>query len=190
METPQSRPTKVLKWSLIIGIVIVLNLFYNYSLSLVFSAPEYNNFCIQKQVTVAPETQEACIAQGGAWTSYPESVQNGQETSPKAKGYCDVYYECQKKYTDARTAYEKNVFVSLVVVGVLTFIAGIFLASNEVLSISLSLGAVLNFVVASVRYWGEANDLVKVFILAIALGILMWIASKKFNSSSEKHETQ
>ena len=72
METTKiSKPSKILKWSLIIGIVIVLNLFYNYTLSLVFASPVYDSFCQQKQVNIAPDNQEQCVASGGAWTEYP-----------------------------------------------------------------------------------------------------------------------
>lgn len=39
--------SKILKWSLILGIVIVTNLFINYSVSLVLTEPSYNDFCPQ-----------------------------------------------------------------------------------------------------------------------------------------------
>jgi len=42
--------SKILKWSLILGIVIVANLFINYSLSLVLSEPSYNDFCPQTYI--------------------------------------------------------------------------------------------------------------------------------------------
>ena len=90
METSTpSRSPKILKWSLIIGIVIVLNLFYNYTLSLVFSAPEYNTFCPQTQLNVASDTQESCIASGGAWTQYPSKgvVVPTNGTTPALVGY-------------------------------------------------------------------------------------------------------
>jgi hypothetical protein len=43
--------SKLLKWSLILGIVIVTNLFVNYSISLVYNQPQYSDFCTQ---TYAP----------------------------------------------------------------------------------------------------------------------------------------
>jgi len=45
--------SKLLKWSLILGIVIVANLFINYSISLVLTEPSYNDFCPQTY-TVSP----------------------------------------------------------------------------------------------------------------------------------------
>ncbi len=42
--------SKVLKWSLVIGIVIVINMFFNYTLSLVYKSPVFENFCPTQQV--------------------------------------------------------------------------------------------------------------------------------------------
>lgn len=184
-NTLLSRSSKVLKWSLIIGIVIVLNLFYNYALSLAFPAPEYNDFCPQKQVTLAIPTQEQCVASGGAWTEYPKPTKVDEPV-----GYCDESYACRQNVDAAQKSYDRNVFISLVVLGVLTFVASLLLMKFDVASIALSIGAVLDFVIASLRYWGRADNLVKVFILGVALAVLFWIAIKKFNSLSANDETK
>ena len=52
--------------------------------------------------------------------------------------------------------------------------------SNEIISPAFSWGGVLSLIIASMRYWSDANDLFKVIILALALGILIWFAVKKF----------
>ena len=180
-----SRSSKILKWSLIIGIVIVLNLFYNYTLSLIYSAPDYQTFCPQKQIVVAPENQEQCVTSGGAWTEYPKPVKQGEPA-----GFCDQTYACNQKFQDASKVYDRNVFITLVVLGVLTFALSLILAGSEVISVALSIGAVLDFVVASLRYWNRADDLIKVFILGVALAVLVWIAVKKFNVKTEGDEAK
>jgi hypothetical protein len=185
---PSRNNSKVLKWSLVVAIVIVLNLFYNYTLSLVFSVPEYNNFCSAGQVNVTPQTQQECVLNGGSWTTYANSkIQPARPlpsdvTTPSQEptGYCDPNYTCQKNYTDAQKVYDKNVFISLVVLGVITFALALVFKGSEVLSVALSLGAVLDFVIASIRYWGSADNLIKVFILALALAVLIYLAVKKF----------
>jgi hypothetical protein len=64
------KQSKVLKWSLIIGIVIVLNMFFNYALSLAYKRPLYENFCPNtSQVITIPDNQKACVDQGGQWTN-------------------------------------------------------------------------------------------------------------------------
>lgn len=176
---------KVVKWALILGIVIVLNLFINYSLSLVFNSPEYTDFCKQD---MSPEkavidTADKCTAKGGQWN--PNPAYTGKPTPAgyiEPRGYCDEYFTCNNQYQDANKAYEKKVFVSLVLIGVVIMIASVFVGGGEVLALSLSLGAVLDFVVASVRYWTLADDVLKVVILAIALIGLIWLAIKKFNT--------
>ncbi len=184
--------SKVLKWSLVIAIVIVLNLFYNYALSLVFSTPQYNDFCPTEQVNTTPTTQQTCIAVGGSWTQYPTPSPAGPSFNPTALGLkqinvaptgsCNPTYTCEKKYENAQNSYDRDIFISLVTLGVITFAAALFFHGSEVLSIALSLGAVLDFLIASIRYWGYANSLVKVFVLAVALGALIWFSIKKFGN--------
>jgi hypothetical protein len=60
---------------------------------------------------------------------------------------------------------------------------GTFLKGNMLISVALSLGGVLSFIIASMRYWTSADDLIKVIILAIALAILIWVAVKKFKNN-------
>lgn len=191
METSTvSRSALIFKWSLVIGIVIVLNLFYNYTLSLVFSAPEYNTFCPQKQINITPDSQEKCIAEGGAWTQYPADANEklrdvGGVIVPNTNngqiGYCDQSFSCNQKFEDARKIYDRNVFIVLVVLGVITFVLSLVFIKIDTLSMALSIGAVLDFVIASIRYWSRADDLIKVLILGVALAVLVWVSIKKFN---------
>ena len=175
-----SRANTVLKWSLVVGIVIVLNLFYNYSLSLVFSEPDYNTYCPQKQMMLAPENPEQCLDSGGSWTEYPKPVKSGEAT-----GYCDQTFTCNQKYEEASKIYDRNVFIVLVILGVITFVLSLVFVKLEILSVALSVGAVLDFVIASIRYWRYADNLIKVFILGVALAVLVWVAVKKVNIKSE-----
>lgn len=174
----QNQPT-ALKWSVIIGIVIVLNLFFNYTISLVYERPEYEAFCPVRQVVTQPADQNECVALGGQWTEnfFPERPVGVNET----KGYCDLDFTCRQEHSDATSGYDRNVFVILVLLGAMAVASGNFLKGNMVASTGLSLAGVLSFVIASMRYWGSADDIVRVIILAIALGILFWVAIKKFN---------
>ena len=178
---PQS---KILKWSLIVGIVIVLNLFFNYSLSLAYKQPVYENFCPNTSpVVTIPDTQKACVDEGGQWTNnsyYGKPMMVG-ETQPR--GYCDLQFTCRNDFDAARKIYDRNVFVTLVLLGAICVAIGSFLKKNMLISVALSLAGVLSFIIASMRYWSSADDLIKVIILAIALAILVWIAVKKFKDN-------
>lgn len=179
------KKSKVIKWSLIVGIVVVLNLFFNYTLSLVYNAPEYENFCKVEQVRKVIENEKQCVEVGGQWNpnvnyydyQKPIPVESNMAIP---KGYCDEYFTCNKNFQEANKSYERNVFVTLVVLGVISIVAGVFIKGVEVLSMSLSLGGVLSLVIASIRYWSLADKFLKVGILALALIALVWLAVKKF----------
>ncbi|MFA5933629.1 MAG: hypothetical protein WC795_00155 [Candidatus Paceibacterota bacterium] len=180
---------KFFKWALIIGIMIVLNLFFNYTLSLVYSEPDYNAYFPREQVVNPPTNQQDCIAQGGGWTvnTYPVYTDAPQmkaiPTQPAPEGWCDTNFTNQKNFEAAQKIYDRNVFISLVVLGVLTIVAGAFLGAYEIIATSFSWGGVLSFLIASIRYWSSADKLVKVLILAAALGALIWIGIKKFGKN-------
>ncbi len=166
MERNTTHHSRLMKWSLTIGIVIVMNLFFNYAISLVYKSPEYNNYIPQSQIVPNIKNEQDCIAVGGQWSAYDE-------------GYCDPTFTKQQEYQAAQKQYDRTVFIALVVLGVLSIVAGSLLV-NIVLSVAFSWGGVLSLFIASVRYWSDANSLIKVFILAIALGTLIWVAIKKF----------
>ena len=171
-----------MKWAVVVAIVIVLNLFFNYAISLVYKAPTYEAYFPTSNV-VEPITNKAdCLNVGGQWTDPDTRVaptDTGMKSAP-ALGYCDPNYTKQIEFTAAQKSYERNVFIILVVLGVVSLVLGAVFA-NIVLALSFSWGGVLSLVIASMRYWGAANDVLKVIILAAALGALIWIAVKKLN---------
>ena len=150
---------RIAKWSVIIGIVIVLNLFFNYAITLVYMQPEYNNFCAPEPYTAQPLDQKTADKQN------------------------QKFAECQKQWDAAIGTYNRNVFTVLVLLGAISVLIGNFFKSNAVIGSSLSMAGVLSFVIASMRYWSSANNLIRVVILAIALALLFWIAMKKFKNN-------
>src|SRR5262245_30893444 len=98
MPPTTNKQSRVLKWSIIIGIVIVLNLLFNYGISLFYHTPQYQDFCPNPQVNVAPTTRDQCVAVGGQWTEnvYPEPA-TGAKTAPVQTGVCNPDYTCSMK---------------------------------------------------------------------------------------------
>ncbi len=177
--------SKVLKWSLIIGIVIVLNLFFNYALSLLYKEPDFNDYFPQSQVVQQITSKEECLKVGGQWNENTVRNIDGQPILLKGtvEGYCDPNFTKQQEFSKAQKAYDRNVFVTLVLLGAICVVIGNFLKTNLVVGVALSLSGVLSFIIASMRYWGSANDLIKVAILGVALAILVWLAFKKFGNN-------
>jgi hypothetical protein len=171
-------PSRWMRGSLIAAIVIVMNLFFNYAVSLVYQQPTYDQYIKQQQVVGEIKTKEACLNVGGQWN---ENIYQGPKTEPAGQtGYCDPNFTNQKNYQDANKVYDRNVFITLIVLGVLSLVIGAFVTVT-ILSLSFSWGGVLSIVIASMRYWSDADKLVRVLILAAALFALIWLAVKKFN---------
>lgn len=186
-ETIPKKTSKVLYWSLIGGLVIVLNLFFNYSASLFFDEPIYENFCPIELTNKAYNSKDQCLTVGGSWTenSYPytpeESVTKPAKlgTSESITGWCNATYTCQKGFESGQKVYNRNIFIVLLVLGVLSIALGFVFAGLSAVSIGLSLGGVLSLIIGSMRYWSDMNDIVRVLVLAAALGVLIWLAVKK-----------
>lgn len=180
----------IFKWTLALAIVIVLNLFFNFGIKLVYKAPVYDDFCKAKQVNVSPKTQDACLAVGGQWNeNYITGDYYRGEVVPmkpvpadgEVTGYCYEQFTCQKDFENANKLYNRNVFVSLVVLGLISLFAGYYLGQSAPVSLGLSMGGVLSFIIGSIRYWSDMDDYLRVVILGIALVSLIWFGIKKFN---------
>jgi len=174
-----SKQTSFVKISIIVAIIIVMNMFFNYTVSLVYKEPVYDSYIKSTQVVEIITTKDKCISVGGQWN---ENISPDLTTKGKTQiqGSCDENYTNQINYDNARKVYEKKVFITLITIGILLLVLGGFI-SISVLSIAFAWGGVLSLIIASMRYWSQADNLAKVIILAIALGILIWFAIKKFN---------
>jgi len=178
-----NKKSGILKWSLILSIVIVINLFFNVALSYIYNSPDYSDFCPVERINKVIQNEQECLNKGGSWSEYtkPRELSAPDQDLEKISGFCDQEFECRMAYQSAIENYDRNVFISLIALGVITFVVSLILKSNIVVSTALSLAAVLNFVIASIRYWSSAHELIKLIILAIALVALIYIAYKKFS---------
>jgi len=181
METNTNTPkqSNFLKISIVVAIVIVMNMFFNYAVSLLFKEPVFDNFIKPTQIVETIKTKDQCVTVGGQWSEnvYPDPALNGKT---QVAGYCNENYTKQLNYDNARKAYEKKVFITLIILGIVSLVVGGFI-SISILSVAFAWGGVLSLIIASIRYWSQADNLAKVVILALALGILIWLAVKKFN---------
>jgi hypothetical protein len=171
------KPSKFVQASIITAIVIVINLLSNYAVSLIYNEPAYDTFIKPAQVVEEIKTKDKCISVGGQWSENAYPVEKGQ---PKVEGYCNANYTNELNYQEASASYEKKVFITLIVFGVLLLaLAGFIMI--PILSISFAWGGVFSLIIASIRYWSLADGVSKVVILALALALLIWLAVKKFN---------
>ena len=146
--------------------------------------PDYNNYFPQSQVVEQINTKEECLKVGGQWSEGSSYMQpSSVNTAPvKIAGYCNPDFTKQQEYNNAQSAYQRTLFIILVVLGIISFILGAFIP-NEIITLSLSWGGVLSLIIASMRYWSSADNLIKVLILGLALAALIWLALKKFDNN-------
>lgn len=173
---------KYLKLALILGIIIILNLFFAYAMKVIYKEPQWDNFCSKEQIIKKIDTREQCLEIGGQWDEnipidyYAEGIRPFQVE----KNYCNLNFICNKEFKVASESYERNVFATLIVLGVISIVIGFMIASQSVISIAFSLGGVLTFIWASIRYWSFAGEYFQAGILGLALIVLIYLGIKKF----------
>ncbi len=174
----------IVKWALIVGIAVVINLFLVYLVDSIRKEPGYTDFCPERQVNRMIESEAECLKVGGQWNESADvRIQKTPEQSfpaPAVPSYCDPDYTCRKQHEDALKIYNRNVFVIFVIAGIMLLIAGVYAGGTEAVSLGLSFGGVIALIYGSGRYWSDMNDILRVIVLGMALVALIYVAWKKF----------
>lgn len=170
-----------IKWAFAAAFIIITNLFFYYAISFVVPEPQREVFCPvmrSEQYTTA----ESCVDAGGEWQSFgyspkqtTDAIQNQEPT-----GWCNSDYTCQKEYDAVKSVYNKNVFIAMIIISIVMVVGGV-LITVEVLSLGMVWSGVLALLIATIRYWSDANNLMKVIILGMGIAVLTWLAVKKMN---------
>ncbi len=165
---------RTLKWIVAISIALMFNLLIHLVTNLVHPYPTWDDFCGQAGNHPPIQTQSACEAIGGRWTP-------GTERDPKpVTGWCDDTYTCREEYEAASDTYAKQAFVVWIILGALALGAGLMLSSvNSAVSLGASLGGLLAFIITTVRFWEDLGGYVRLLLVVIALGLLVWVSIKK-----------
>lgn len=175
------QPVKLLKYSIVAALIIVINLLCYYLITTFYTEPQFEAFCPNNQTVFVEAT--TCVDAGGQWAQHQltpkqvtEAVKNGEPL-----GWCDATFTCNKEYTQQQSLYHQNVFMIMTVIAIIIIMIGVFIPV-EILSISFSWAGVLVLLIATMRYWSDANNWLRLIILAIALGLLIWLVLKKFKN--------
>lgn len=179
----QQKTARVVKWALVIGIVVILNLFFNYALSLVYKEPAFDRFCPIALTSKTYTDKIMCTEVGGEWTetTSPVAPDKSNVSNPvQVSGYCNATFTCNQAYDTQMDSYNRNVFIILVILGVLSLVLGAFLTNlSSVVALGFSFGGVLSLIIGAMRYWSDMQDVLRVVVLAVALGALIWVGIKK-----------
>lgn len=183
METIPARTHKTpkfVRWAILLGIVIALNIFLQVGRSLILPEPQYNTFC-PVSAAPSPETQKACLAVGGTWTPNPVTPSDAKVTTPNVpSGYCDVTATCRTAYDAAEHQYALYAFIFGIGFGVLAIIVGVIPLGSSIVSAGLTYGGVVSFIIAAGQYWTDAGNILRFGISFIALAALIYIGLKRF----------
>lgn len=169
---------KFVRWAVLLGIVIALNLFFVAGRSFVVAEPSYDDFCPTRVQPAA--TEAACIEQDGVWVATPEDASVTAVVKPNPAGYCDLYQKCQPLYEQAMKDFQLYAFVFMVAAGVIALIAGVVPMGSSIVSSGLSYGGVLALLIAAFGYWDDAGQLIRLIMSVIALGALLFIGIRRF----------
>lgn len=157
------------KLALSLAILIVLNIFFNVGLDTFYKVPEYDSFCNEEVRGMEfADTQEACLENDGAW------VIN------KDWAYCESKIDnCWDQYQDYISPYNRNAFIALVSLGLVTLLAGLFIFMPSAVANGLTYGGILSIVIGTMRYWPNMDDYLRFIFSGIVLVILILVGFKK-----------
>ena len=176
---PTTQHPKFVRWALMLGIVVILNVFFTVVIALAYPAPIYDAYC--PQVSITPTDATACDSQGGIWTNVggPKAVSAANDITVPA-GYCDMYAKCQKPYQTAQDQHALYAFVLMVGLGIAALVIGLLPLGSSIVSSGLSYGGVLSFIIGSIQYWGTAGNWIRLAISAVGLIALLYIGWRRF----------
>lgn len=173
----QTHP-KFVRWAVMLGIVIALNLVFFAAREIVIPQPNYEDYC--PTVLQPAATEEGCTAQNGVWVATPDDARVTAVVKPSPGGYCDLYQTCQPLYEEASKKHEMYAFALMVGLGVLALIIGVLPIGSSIVSTGLSYGGVLALIFGAIGYWDQAGSLLRLLMSVIALGALLFIGIRRF----------
>ncbi|MCW1887988.1 MAG: hypothetical protein KIH67_000320 [Candidatus Moranbacteria bacterium] len=164
----------LIRYAVLFGIVILINLFVTYAIQVVYPEPEYDQFCKMDQVNQVYEDKQTCVDNGGQWN---EAMGEGVT---KQEAYCNNNFTCSQDFDAATSIFSRNVFIVFVVVGLLLLVGSLFIPGSSLITQALSLAGVLALIIGSLSYWSDMNDILRLIVLGVALVTILYFAWKKF----------
>ncbi|MEK9173943.1 MAG: hypothetical protein AAB845_01630 [Patescibacteria group bacterium] len=173
----KSKPRKqsvLVRYSVLGGMVILINLFAVYALEVAYPEPKYENFCKVEQVRKTFANEEECVGNGGQWNASSDAKEMPQSA------YCNADFTCSKDYDKAYSLYSRNVFVVFVAFGLFLLVGSLFVSGSTLVASGLSFAGTLALIIGSFGYWSDMNDILRLVILGLALATILYLAWKKF----------
>ncbi len=180
---------------LAVSIAIVFLLFVIYGIRTFYPEPRMNDFCsgIPSFVSVdkCPEMQEGAEPvppaprpfKGECWCEQDCSNGTCVQTG-KCRDANPEYKKCVDEFEKKREGYNKGVFITALIIGVIALVSGSLFISIDSVASGIMGGGTLTLFYGTVRYWGDLGDVERFLLLGLALIVLVWVGFKKLNSLS------
>ncbi len=182
MKNLSAPGATALKWGIILGIVILANVFLTYLVRVIYHEPEFTDFCPEKQIVEPILDRKTCVAAGGQWNE-PDPSEPLPAGMTARVGYCNEQYTCSRQFEDATAFYNRNLFLVFTAVGAILLLVSTFISGASVVSTGTSLAGVLALIIGSIRYWSDMNDLLRVGVSGVALAALIVLARQRFKDN-------
>lgn len=172
MDTTSPESPRFVRWAVVLGIIIILNVFFTVVRSLIFPEPVYPSHSAM--------TEASCTEQGGVWTSLNNAGSGVTIVkAPVTDSYCD-FSATEKTWKEMMADFQLRGFIFMLVAGIIALVAGVLIVNASVISTGLSFGGVVAFIIGSIGYWNEADNWIRLAISLVALLALLYLAWKKF----------
>lgn len=201
-EHARVLPLWVMSWTLIVGIVVVYNLFLNLAATTLFPdsydrvkvcprEPEEQLALERKAAAI--ESAESCLAEGGRWYDSGKVYQASETValeSPEETvgGSCDLTYACTQAEETIRNRNGQIAFLSLATIAVITLALSLFGVLPELLGTAFAIASILHIFIISARYWQSAGDLPRLALLGLFLLLLVFFALKFSRLQTKAHK--
>lgn len=173
------------------AVAILSALFVILLVDLAYNEPNYSDFC-KNDVGIG---RPIPVVQGTCDYNYGDDYQNCVNQSGLARfkyneSGCPVFDKCDfcnRDFNDAQKVYNRDLFLIAAVVGLAMIFGGI-LWKIEFLGTGLMFGGIILLLYATVRYFGDADKLLRVLIILGELLIVLWIGYKKLYKNERKRK--
>lgn len=181
MNSPKLHIIKSL--ALAVGILIVLNMFFNIGIRTFYPPIEFETFC-PEELQHKYADKEECEGVGGKWITqgYEKEYMTRAVAIPMSEEfqeYCNPFHTCSAVFETAEDFYERNVFVVLVIAGFIALGIGLQMSAVAAISSGFVWGGVLSLLIGTIRYWSGMQDYLRFIILGVVLVILIFLGYRK-----------
>lgn len=173
-------PRYIVRTIIVICFLVLVTTFTTRLFQLAFHKPDYNTFCPDNLYTKQYLNETDCSAEGGQWSSYalsptPEGIAPAKDA---VTGSCNITYTCNKAYEEANKTFERNMFIAIVLVGLILLIVSTFI-TQKLLALSMAITGGFITLYGAIRYFGNAPEVVRLIFLAIGILVLIYIILKR-----------